>query len=130
MPTDDLSPTHERRQSLWLLAVSPTIWAAHFLVVYVTAATWCARAAGPLGALGPVRIAIGAATLVALAGIGVVAWIGYRRHDYGFADVPHDFATAADRHRFLGFATLLLSALSAVAVVYVALVALFIGDCA
>lgn len=123
-------PVHERRQSLWLLVVSPTIWAAHFLFSYVAAAVWCARAAGPLGGLGPVRPAVAVATLLALIGIGMVGRIGYRRHDYGFAEVPHDFATGGDRHRFLGFATLLLSGLSAVAVAYVAVVVLFVGDCA
>ena len=37
---------------------------------------------------------------------------------HGNATLPHDDDTPEDRHRFLGFAALLLSALSAVAVIY------------
>lgn len=124
------SPAHEEEQSLWLLTVSPLIWATHFLVSYVGGALWCARVAGPLGGLGPVRLGVLAATGVALAGIAVAGVAGYRRHDYGLAEVPHDFDTPGDRHRFLGFATVLLSVLSAIAVCYVAAVVLFVETCA
>jgi hypothetical protein len=68
-------------------------------------------------------------TVLALIGIGVVTWRGYQKHSFGQATVPHDFDTPEDRHRFLGFATLLLSGLSAVGVVYVALTLLFIETC-
>ena len=119
----------EKNESLWLLVASPTTWAAHFLLCYLTAAVWCAKVAGPAGPLGTVRVLIAAYTVLALAGIGLVGWVGYRRHTYGTASTPHDFDTPEDRHRFLGFATLLLSGLSAVAVAYVALTALFIGTC-
>jgi len=125
-PADE---TREERQSLWMLTASPVIWAVHFLASYLTAAIWCAKFAGTGGSLWQVRIAIGVYTAVALAGIAAFAWIGYRRHSFGQATVPHDFDTPEDRHRFLGFATLLLSALSAVATVYMALVVLFVGDC-
>lgn len=117
---------HETRESLLMLAVSPTIWAVHFLLSYITAAVWCAKMAAPLG---PVRIAIAVFTVVALAGIGIAAWRGARHHQYGGSTLPHDFDTAADRHRFLGFATLLLSGLSAVATIFVALTALFFDTC-
>lgn len=122
-------PPPEKRESLWILTVSPTLWAAHFLLCYVTAAVWCARVVGREGSLDGVRAAVAAYTAAALAGILVTAWRGYLRHEHGTAAVPHDFDTPADRHRFLGFATLLLSGLSAVAVVYVALSAVFIGSC-
>lgn len=127
---EEESPAHEAKQSLWLLTVAPTIWGAHFLLSYVGAAIWCAKIADPPGSLGPVRLAVAAATVGALAGIAVVARAGYRRHEYGFASLPHDFDTPGDRHRFLGFATLLLSGLSAIAVIYVAIVVAFIGTCA
>jgi type VI protein secretion system component VasK len=119
----------EEKQSLWLLTLSPTIWAAHLLLSYVTASLWCAKAVGPGGSLQAVRIAIGLFTVMALAGIGITGWRGYRKHRYGAGDLPHDEDTPEDRHRFLGFATFLLSALSAVAVLYAALVALFIRRC-
>ena len=109
-----------------MLAVSPTIWAVHFLLSYITAAIWCAKVAAPLG---PVRIAIAVYTVVALAAIGMVAWHGTRQHRYGGSTLPHDFDTAEDRHRFMGFATLLLSGLSVVATIFVAMTALFFDTC-
>ena len=121
--------THETQQSLWLLVASPTIWAAHFLACYLTAAIWCAKYGGPDSALGPVRVAIAVYTVLALIGIGVTGLAGYRRHTFGHTTGPHDFDTPESRHRFLGFATLLLSALSAVATVYVALAAVFLEKC-
>jgi hypothetical protein len=120
--------TAEEHQHLLLLAASPTIWAAHFLASYLTAAIWCAKA-GRLAGLDGVRWAIATFTVAALAGIVVVGLRGLRRHRLGSATVPHDFDTPEDRHRFLGFATVLLSALSVVAVVYVALPAVFFGAC-
>lgn len=124
-----MSQTSEHQQSLWLLTASPSIWAAHFLLSYVTAAVWCEKFAGVGGSLTTVRVAIATYSVIALAGISVVGWTGSRRHRFGEAELPHDADTPEDRHRFLGFATLLLSALSAVAVLYVSLVAVFFGAC-
>lgn len=119
----------EEEESLWLLTVAPALWAAHFLASYVTAAIWCEKLAGPGGSLGGARAAIAVYTLVALAGIVITGLIGLRRHRHGFETATHDFDTPGDRHRFLGFATLLLSGMSAVATLYVAAAAVFIGDC-
>lgn len=119
----------EKQESLWIIVVAPTIWAGHFLLSYITAAIWCAKYAGPDGSLGPVRIAIGAFTAAALGGIGWTTWIAYKKHSYGDSSRPHDADTRADRHRFIGFATLLLAGLSAVATIFVALTAVFIGNC-
>jgi hypothetical protein len=119
----------EENESLWLLTLSPVIWAGHFLLCYLTAAIWCAKLAGADGALGNVEMAIAVYTLLALLGIGITGWFAFRRHNFGSANTPHAFDTPADRHRFLGFAALLLSALSAVATIYVALVAIFIRSC-
>ena len=124
-----MTETAEKNQSLWLLAASPIIWAAHFMLSYITASIWCAKLAGPEKSLGEVRVAIIVYTALALVGIGFIGWVGHRRHSYGHASLPHDADTPEDRHRFLGFATLLLSALSAVAVIYAALVVVFIGSC-
>jgi hypothetical protein len=121
--------THESRQNLWLLIVSPTIWAAHFLLSYITAAVWCAKFAGRDGSLGGARVAIAIYTAVALVGIALNGWGGWRRHRHGSETTTHDFDTPADRHRFLGFATLLLAVMSFVATIFVAIVALFFEDC-
>lgn len=119
----------ERAKHLWLLIVPPTIWAAHFLACYITAAIWCAKAASRDASLHPVRWAIGAYTLVALAGIALGGFGGLRRHRFGAGRLPHDSDTPGDRHRFLGFATLLLAGLSAVAVLFAAAVVLYFHDC-
>ena len=119
----------EENQSLWRLTLSPAIWSAHFLLSYFTAALWCGMVVGRDGSLSGARWAIAGYTVLALLGIGITGWRGYRRHSFGAATVPHDFDTPEDRHRFLGFATLLLSALSAVATVYVALAAVFLRSC-
>ena len=122
-------PLPEERENLWLLTVSPTIWAAHFLLCYLTAAIWCAKFADSQTTLSAVRIAIAIYSVPALVGICVNGWAGWKRHQHGSETTPHDFDTSEDRHRFLGFATLLLSALSAIATLFVAMVAFFFEDC-
>jgi hypothetical protein len=124
-----MNPPQEKHESLWWLTASPALWAAHFLLCYVTASVWCAKVVGLDGSLITARAAIAVYTALALAAIGTIGWVGYRRHSLGAADVPHDDDTPEDRHRFLGFATLLLSGLSAVAVLYAALVAVFVERC-
>lgn len=119
----------EHRESLWTLISGPTVWAVHFLLSYTSAAVYCAKLVGRDGELFPVRLLVIGLTLLALAVIILAGVRGYRRHRFGEATVPHDFDTAADRHRFLGFATLLLSTLSAVATLYVGATVLFIGSC-
>ena len=75
------------------------------------------------------RVALIAYTVVALAVIVAVGWRSWRQHQWGDAELPHDAASAGDRHRFLGFATLLLCGLGFVAVVYSALAIGLIGTC-
>jgi len=123
--------------SLWMLTIAPTIWAAHLLLCYVTAAIWCAKFVPFGGPLDGIRSAITSYTAVALVGIGIIGWEGFRRHRYpstslragGTEATTHDLDTPEDRHRFLGFATLLLSGLSAVAVLYAALAASYFDTC-
>jgi hypothetical protein len=123
--------------SLWLLTAAPTMWAAHLLLCYVTAAIWCAKAVAPAAPLDGIRSAIAWYTMVALVGIVVIGWEGLRRHSYpskasdggGTEATTHDLDSREDRHRFLGFATLLLSGLSAVAVLYAAFAATLFDTC-
>jgi len=119
----------EQDESLWALTISPTIWAVHFLLSYISVALWCEKVAGRGGDLEQIRLAIAVYTVLALVGIIIVGWRGFHRHRIGSTTGPHDFDTPESRHRFLGFATLLLSGLSAVATCYVALAAVFIGSC-
>jgi hypothetical protein len=115
--------------SLWLLTFAPTIWVVHLLLSYVTAAIWCAKFVPFGGGLGSIRVAVWAYTAVALVGITIVGWEGLRRHRHGTEATTHDLDSVEDRRRFLGFATLLLSGLSAVAVLYAALAAMYFETC-
>lgn len=117
-----MSRTSEASESLWALGLAPLIWAGYFLLSYATAAVWCARMAAAGGDLGGGRIVIATYTAVALVLIALCAHRGFRRHTYGEAAAPpHDRDSDESRHRFLGFASLLLSGLAAVATIYVAL---------
>jgi hypothetical protein len=137
MSATPVTPRTPDRGSLWLLTIAPTIWAAHLLLCYVTAAIWCAKFSERGGSLDEIPTAIAVYTATALAGIAIVGWEGFRRHRFpstpfgagGTEATTHDLDTPEDRHRFLGFATLLLSGLSAVAVLYAALAATFFDTC-
>lgn len=123
-----MTPPPEARESLVALVAGPVVWALHFAVSYATGAIWCAKA--PATGLGGLHVLIGIYTGVALLLILLIARYGLRRHRFGdTVGSPHDAASAADRHRFLGFATLLLAGLSAVATLYVALAGLLTVSC-
>ncbi|MDQ3287595.1 MAG: hypothetical protein M3Q42_04915 [Pseudomonadota bacterium] len=119
----------ERAESLWRLTAGPAVWATHFLLCYVTAAVWCAKAGSRAAPLGDARLLLAAYTVAALALIAYFGWRGFRQHRHGKATLPHDEDSAEDRHRFLGFATMLLCGLSFVAVLYVAFAIVLIGTC-
>lgn len=120
----------QRTETLWILIVGPSIWALHFLLSYVFAAVYCAKAASIDAGLGTVRTAVASFTVVALAGIVAAAVYGWRRLHMGVAGTsPHDESTVGDRRRFIGLATLLLSGLSGLATIYVAVVVVFFENC-
>jgi hypothetical protein len=119
----------EDNESLWSLGAPLLVWVVHFLASYVTAAIWCAKVESLDEPLTTVRIAIAIYTVVALVAVGALGWRGYRRNRAGGSTVPRDADAAAGRHRFLGFSAMLLSGLSAVAIVYSAMVPIFIGSC-
>lgn len=115
--------------SLWTLITAPVVWAAHFLLCYVSAAVVCAKPETfPIG-FDTLRLGLGLLTAAALVAIVVAGLLAWRQWGFGVEDPPHDAPTADDRRRFQGFATLLLSGLSFVAVVYAALPLLFVMDC-
>jgi hypothetical protein len=121
--------TAEGDESLWWLAAPPLIWLAHLVASYATAAVYCAMSGIRSTPLTTVRVAIVVYSVVALAGIAAIGIRGLRRHRFDSATTAHDFDTPQARYRFLGFATLLLSSMSAVAVVFVALPAAFLETC-
>ena len=116
-------------ESLWTLFTAPVIWALHFLACYVTAALYCAKVSAAPFSFEAMRLGLGAITLAALGGIVLAAFLAWRQWGFGSGDPPHDEPTRRDRLLFQGFATLLLSGLSFVAVVFVAVPLLFIGAC-
>jgi hypothetical protein len=127
MTTDDLP---ESEESLVTLVAPAIVWMAHFVLSYGTVAIYCAKLAGPDGALGPARIAIGVYTAVALAVVAFFGVRGYRRAGAGASKrAPHDDDSPLARHRFLGFSTLLLAGLSALAIVYSGLAVVFMETC-
>ena len=145
------APRTPDRLSLWLLTIAPMIWMSHLLLCYGTVAVWCGKFASSGGALNGVAAAIGWYTAIALVALVVIAWEGFQRHLYvatgaaagagrqrasstrfetgGTEATTHDLDAPEDRHRFLGFATLLLAGLSAIGVLYAALAATFFETC-
>ncbi|MBK8908530.1 MAG: hypothetical protein IPM60_11690 [Rhodospirillales bacterium] len=118
--------THDE-QSQWDLIIGPTVWAAHFLLSYVTAAVFCAKVGGDLA---PVRLAVAAYTAVALAVIGWAAWRAWLTWGGTVAKRPPlSRHTVGERRRFIGLATLLLCILSAIGTVFDALPALIFETC-
>lgn len=120
---------HERHERIWFMFIPPFVWALHLLACYLTAAIWCAKYSGSAASFNTVRIAIGVYTLLAITVIGYSGWAGFRRHRHLSTDLSHNDDTPLDRYRFLGMATFLLAALSTVATLFVAMVALFFGNC-
>ena len=117
-----------RESNLWALIVPPTTWALHFLFCYVYAAIRCARG-GPLQTLDEVRVAIIVATVIALLIVAASAYVAGAQMGIAGDPPPHDESTAADRHRFLATAKLLLAALSFVAIVFTAIPVFIFVDC-
>lgn len=116
-------------ETLWTLFTAPVVWALHFLACYIGAAIFCEKP-GILGNdFDNLRIAIGVVTVFSLGMIALSAVLAWRQWGFGSGDPPHDDPTRKDRLLFQGYATLLLSGISFVAVVFTALPALFITEC-
>ncbi|BDA83020.1 hypothetical protein Sa4125_05620 [Aureimonas sp. SA4125] len=120
---------NQTRDTLWTLIATPTIWALHFLFCYVVAAYDCAPNARIFQTIEGTRIAIAVATIVSLAAIAAIGWRAFREWRAGEGKSPHSADTAEDRERFMEFSSLLLAALSFVAVTFGAMPALVFVDC-
>jgi hypothetical protein len=116
-------------ETLWTLFTAPVVWTAHFLVCYIGAAVYCAKPELVGLSFSAVRAGIAAATLIALSLIALSGWLAWRQWGFGTDDPPHDDPTRRDRTLFQGFATLLLSGLSFIAVIFTAMPALFLTEC-
>lgn len=116
-------------ESLWTLFTAPVVWALHFLASYGAFSVYCAKAGGAPFSFDTLRMALAVITVMALAMIVLSAWLAWRQWGFGIHDPPHDEPTEHARTLFQGFATLLLSGLSFVAVTYGALPLIFIAGC-
>jgi hypothetical protein len=123
---------HDRRRApgdgtdLWRVILPPAIWAGHFLICYVAMAIACEKAGFALGrawVLGTTGGALGALAAVTH-GLWRVRARSQTENDYEF-----EHNTPEERHRFLSHVALMLCALSAVGVVYVALPVVVMGGC-
>ena len=115
---------------LWHVIAAPIVWCVHFLACYVWAAIRCEKA-GRDAALGSAQTGIYVLTGVALVLIGLNTLRYWRTYARSLTDDDFDFEhnTAEERHRFLGHTALMLSVLSAIGVVFVAIPALLVATC-
>jgi hypothetical protein len=116
-------------ESLWTLFTAPTVWALHFVGCYVVMAVYCAKPGFMGYTFLDFRWLLAIFTVAALAFIVLSAYLAWRQWGFGSGDPPHDAPTARDRKLFQGFATLLLSGLSFVAVIYTAIPLAFLAEC-
>jgi hypothetical protein len=124
-----------RFPSLWPLATAPAIWAAHFLLTYVTAAIWHAKRPASEGSSSALQTTIAIYTALALAGIAVIGWRHARIASTATEGSPCTAGTdvgayggdvradGAARRVFTGRVGVLLAGLSAVAVAFAQLAA-------
>lgn len=115
----------EVRESLWSLVLSPAVWAVHFLACYAGAAVSCEKGWG----FDPARRLIAWLTGAAALAIALRAAAAWRRSGRGEGPPTREFDTDEDRHRFLGYAELLLAGLSLMGVLYAGGAALAFGSC-
>lgn len=116
-------------ETLWTLFTAPIVWALHFLICYVAVAIFCAKRLPEGFSFDTVRVGLVVVTVMALAMILFSGWLAWRQWGFGADDPPHDEPTRDARTLFQGFATLLLSGLSFVAVIYAAIPLIFIAEC-
>lgn len=115
---------------LWRVIISPSIWALHFLACYVSAAIFCEKL-GRDTPLVDIRLLVIVVTVLALGGIFWSTLGLWRVHERSLTDNDFEYEhnTPEERHRFLSHVALMLSVLSAVAVVYVTIPMLYLETC-
>lgn len=122
---------HEEQDSLWRLALSPTLWALHFVICYGATTVFCADHILGVDYLSTLRLGIGLLTIAVLAAIVWLGWGAWRQWDVvRDREWENDAGNNEDRHQFMGHAAFLLSLISAVGVIYVSLPVLLIASCA
>lgn len=115
--------------SLITMIATPTVWALHFLFCYVLVASACAPNEDVFKSINGARIAIAVATAVSLAFCFFAGLRALREWKTAGGTPPHDQPTEHDRERQMELASVLLSALSFLAIVFTALPVLLVADC-
>lgn len=133
--TQNRAPNEVERETghgtdLWKVIAAPVIWAFHFLFCYVVVAIHCEKA-GRGTSLDPARSWVVGATVVALIGIGWLMMRLWRVRARSVTDNDFRFEhnSPEERHRFLSHVALMLSVLSAVAVLYVMIPVVYLETC-
>lgn len=129
--------THDAHRSirhrLWWIALSPSLWAVHFLACYMAAALWCEKVARPALPQSPTPVPlwifVAVVTAIVVIGIVVIACLSWRNFQQCDPPIPFDFGVPDKRTEFLGFTAFLLSMLSLVATLMTALVFVLIRSC-
>lgn len=122
-----------RARDTWVvLLAGPVIWFAHFMVVYMVAEAGCTGSGPGLHLLDPpvpATVTVVATIIAVVACLGFAGW-SFRRSRTGIPDGEADDEVAArGRHRELAFVGMLLSLLSALAVLFVGAPALVFTGC-
>ncbi len=116
------------RDRLWWLAISPSLWAVHFLVCYLTVAIWCEKTSAETDA-NILRWLACIYTCVAMVAITIVGWLSFKNTGQSDQPPPDEFDDLTDRSPFLGFTSFLLALLSGIATLFTALVFVFVKNC-
>lgn len=133
----DVARDRSARLNWVLFLAGPVIWFGHFMVVYLAAEAGCTGDGPGLQLFDPpvpTILTLAATAIAAVACLPFAAW-GYRwwrssraHFDLGDPDAVDD-AEDADNRAAAGFAGLLLSTLSFVAILFVGLPAIFLTPC-
>lgn len=110
------------------MIAAPLIWAAHFLICYVLVSLACTLGWSEQQLLGrnPAEIGIALISLAALALLGYTAILNFEK----YRQAPSDASSANDISAFIALNSVLLCALSTVALIWVAFPTLMLPSCA
>ena len=117
------------QDNLWTLIAAPIVWGFHFLFSYFLAAYRCAPNADLFKEIVSTRVAVIVVTVVSLGLIALILRRAFREWRADGGGFRNDRDTVRARERFLEFSTLLLAALSFVAVIFETMPVLLIWDC-
>lgn len=131
-------PDAPSSRTIWVLFLAgPTIWFAHFMLVYLVAEAVCVggrpdRELWGMPLVSTVTVVATVAAVVAIAAFTAVAYRRWRQDEAlvdGQGDDEEELAAAVGRDRALAFAGFVLGVLFVVAVLYTGAPALWLTPC-